>query len=135
MPTFARDFIRTIEYTWYYAPIEYKVKLQRAIFPEGLKYHFTGFSNSKISRPFKLINEVVTKKSNDVNRVGFEPTTKNLRGSCSTTELPVHQRARRELNPQPRDPKSRALSIKLRAPILTMHILTSFAVCSKKLGL
>lgn len=73
MLIFARDFIRTIEFTWYYAPIEYKIKLQRAIFPEGLKYHFTGFSNSKISRPFKLISEVVDKNSNVVSHTGLEP--------------------------------------------------------------
>ncbi len=78
MLIFARDFIRTIEFTWYYAPIEYKVKLQRAIFPEGLKYHFTGFSNSKISRPFKLINEVVDKNSNVVSREGLEPPTRKV---------------------------------------------------------
>ena len=25
-----------------------------------------------------------------VSRVGFEPTTKSLKGSCSTAELPAH---------------------------------------------
>lgn len=70
---FAYDFIRTVENVWYYAPIEYKIKLQRVIFPEGLKYTSKGFSNSKISRAFKLIGDVATSQSNVVSDQGVEP--------------------------------------------------------------
>lgn len=84
---FAYDFIRTIENVWYYAPIQYKIKLQRLIFPEGVCYTEKGFSNSKISRAFKLIDDITTSQSNVVSRVGFEPTTDGLRVHCSTVEL------------------------------------------------
>lgn len=70
---FAYDFIRTAENVWYYAPIDYKIKLQRVIFPEGLCYTETGFSNSKISRAFNLITDIATSQSNVVTPPGFEP--------------------------------------------------------------
>jgi len=61
---FGREFIRTIEFAWSEAPIEYKLKLQRLIFPEGLKYHYNGFSNSRLSPAFNLINQSAPKNSN-----------------------------------------------------------------------
>lgn len=70
---FAYDFIRTVENVWYYAPIEYKIKLQRLIFPKGLTYTERGFSNSKISRAFNLISDIATSQSNVVTPLGFEP--------------------------------------------------------------
>lgn len=76
---FAYDFIRTVEKVWYYAPIEYKVKLQRVIFPEGLKYTNKGFSNPKISRAFKLIGDIATSQSNVVTPMGFEPMIFRMR--------------------------------------------------------
>lgn len=70
---FGYEFIRTIEYAWSEAPIEYKLKLQRLIFPEGLKYHYNGFSNSRLSPAFKLISQFAPSQSNVVTRQGFEP--------------------------------------------------------------
>lgn len=72
---FGYEFIRTVEFAWSEAPIEYKLKLQRLIFPEGIKYHFNGFSNSRLSPAFKLINQFAPSQSSVVTRVGFEPTT------------------------------------------------------------
>jgi len=62
--------ILTVEFAWFEAPIEYKLKLQRLIFPEGLKYDENGFTNSRLSPAFKLINDFASKKSNDVTRKG-----------------------------------------------------------------
>ncbi len=64
---FGYEFIRTIEYAWSEAPIEYKLKLQRLIFPEGLKYHYNGFSNSRLSPAFNLINQFAPSQSSVVN--------------------------------------------------------------------
>ena len=79
---FAYDFIRTIENVWYYAPIDYKVKLQRLIFPEGVTYTEKGFSNSKISRAFKLIDDIATSQSNVVTPWGFEPQITWMKTKC-----------------------------------------------------
>ena len=84
---FGSEFIRTIEFAWSEAPIEYKLKLQRLIFPEGLKYHFNGFSNSRLSPAFKLINQFAPSQSSVVIPLGFEPRTHSLKGWCSTIEL------------------------------------------------
>lgn len=84
--------MRTVEFAWSEAPIEYKLKLQRLIFPEGLKYHFNGFSNSRLSPAFKLISDIASNQSNVdtlllVSLRGLEPLTNTLRGYCSTIEL------------------------------------------------
>lgn len=84
---FGRVFIRTVEYAWSEAPTEYKLELQRLIFPEGLKYHYKGFSNSRLSPAFAIINDFASKKSNAVSLDGLEPSTTSLRGRCSTFEL------------------------------------------------
>ena len=39
---YAYNFILTLENTWYDAPIQYKIKLQRLIFLEGLEYKEKG---------------------------------------------------------------------------------------------
>jgi hypothetical protein len=73
--TYAYNFIRTLENTWYDAPIQYKVKLQRLIFSEGLEYKDGEFSNPKTSPLFKLIETLGAEKLNLVTAKGFEPPT------------------------------------------------------------
>ena len=70
---YAYDFIRTIENTWYEAPINYKVRLQRLVFPKGVEYKDGEFSNPEISPLFKLIEAFGDKKLNLVTPPGFEP--------------------------------------------------------------
>jgi hypothetical protein len=50
------EIIRTLEKVWYEAPPEYKPKIQRLIYPAGVFYHYSGFSNLGIHPCFALIN-------------------------------------------------------------------------------
>ena len=70
---YAYDFIRTAEKTWIDAPFEQKLKLQRLIFPDGIKYKLGEFSNSKISPLFSLIETIGAKKVSNVDSPGIEP--------------------------------------------------------------
>ena len=76
-------FIKTVELAWYDAQPEIKVKLQRAIFPKGVSYQKSDFSNSEISHAFATINNFATKKSTNVTQEGIEPSTYSLEASCS----------------------------------------------------
>ncbi len=60
-------FIRTLEKGWSDLPPENKPRLQRVIYPEGVSYHFKGFSNLKTTRAFALINEVAASSSTNVS--------------------------------------------------------------------
>jgi site-specific DNA recombinase len=84
---YAETFIRTLEISWFDAPPATKLRLQRAIFPEGVVYQYPSFSNSKISPVFELINSLGSKCHTNVSLEGFEPSTSSLRGNCSTIEL------------------------------------------------
>ena len=84
---YALGFIRTIDLAWFDATFESKLKFQRLIFPEGVVYNFSGFSNSQLGLPFQLISKFAAKKSLSVSQEGFEPPTNALRGHCSTVEL------------------------------------------------
>lgn len=70
---FGYQFIRTVEFAWSEAPIEYKLKLQRLIFPEGLKYDENGFTNSRLSPAFNLIGQFTPSESSVVAPTGVEP--------------------------------------------------------------
>ena len=83
----ATAFIRTCDLVWYDALFEAKQKYQRLVFPSGVSFDGTVFSNSEIGLPFELITTFATNKSTDVSRTGFEPVTVTLRGYCSTIEL------------------------------------------------
>lgn len=52
----AEQFIRTLENTWYDAPPEVKVRLQRFIFPSGVQMTKDGFRTVKLCGLFELIN-------------------------------------------------------------------------------
>jgi hypothetical protein len=60
-------FIRTLEKGWYDAPPENKPKLQRVIYPSGVSYHYSGFSNSGIAPAFALINNLAASSSTNVS--------------------------------------------------------------------
>ena len=70
---YADSFFRTLPQFWLDAGVSTKIKLQRIIFPEGIVYSYPGFSNSKISRYFKLIEDVATSNSRVVTPLGIEP--------------------------------------------------------------
>lgn len=61
-------FIRTCDLSWYDGIFDAKMKYQRMIFPSGVKYHYSGFSNSELGLPFELIATFATKKSTDVGQ-------------------------------------------------------------------
>ena len=65
--------IQTLEKSWYDAIPERKPKLQRLIYPTGVSYHYSGFSNSEINPCFALINEVAASSSTKVILIGIEP--------------------------------------------------------------
>ena len=68
----AEVFIRTPELAWYGGMFEAKLKYQRMIFPEGVRYPFIDLSNTKIGRPFKVINDFASSYSRDVTPPEFE---------------------------------------------------------------
>ena len=87
----AFEAIRTLEKGWQEAPPVYKPKLQRLIYPTGVSYHYSGFSNSEINPCFALINQVVSQPSTNVTPTGF-PEESGLTGSIyslSSRKLPV----------------------------------------------
>ncbi len=80
---YAENFIRTASQIWLDAPSLLKIKLQSMIFPIGLSYPFKDLSNHNLSLPFKLNRDFVDSQSLNVSRLGIEPRTYSLRGSCS----------------------------------------------------
>lgn len=84
---YAERFIKTVELAWFDAKVETKIKLQRAIFPDGVSFQNNVFTNSKTSLGFELINDFTSSQTTNVSPDGFEPSTLSLRGICSTAEL------------------------------------------------
>ena len=70
--------------TWYSIPNPDDLACSPLIFPSGATFNFNAFSNSELGLPFKLINDIASKKSTNVSRPGIEPGTYSLRGNCST---------------------------------------------------
>lgn len=79
-------FIRTIDLVWYDALPQARIKYQRLIFPEGVTFDGKVFSNQRLGLPFKLINDIATIKSTDVDPRGIEP----LSTPCHGVVLPVY---------------------------------------------
>lgn len=77
--SYAYDFIRTIEKAWCDAVPEYKIKLQRFIFPKGIMYGKSGFTNLEISPLFQLISVLGADQSIDVTPSGFGPEIFRMR--------------------------------------------------------
>lgn len=70
---YAYDFIRTVENVWCDAIPEVKIRLQRFIFPKGVNYDSTGFSNSTICPLFKQIRLIGSETPSLVTPRGLEP--------------------------------------------------------------
>ena len=68
----ATAFIRTCDLVWYDAVLEAKQKYQKPVFPSGVSYDGTVFSNSEIGPPFELIATFASRKSTNVSCGGFE---------------------------------------------------------------
>lgn len=60
---YAHDFIRTVENTWSDALPNTKIRLQRFIFPNGVKYYYSGFSNAGLCPLFKQIKASASEES------------------------------------------------------------------------
>ena len=60
-------FIQTPDIAWFDAIADAKIKYQRLIFPSGVRYNFNGFSNSELGLPFKLIRDIASQKTTNVN--------------------------------------------------------------------
>ena len=69
---YALAFIRTPETAWFEANSEAKLKYQRLIFPSGVVYNFSGFSNPELGLPFQLINTFAAKRTTNVTPERFE---------------------------------------------------------------
>lgn len=69
----AVNFINNLEFTWVDASPKAKIKLQKIVFPQGVKYNYPGFSYSKISPIFEAINTFGTPQTTLVTPHGFEP--------------------------------------------------------------
>lgn len=62
----AMVFIQTPELAWFSATSEAKLKYQRLIFPEGVMYHYSGYSNTKLCLAFSLIGDFASSQTNGV---------------------------------------------------------------------
>ncbi len=71
--SFAKNFINSLEYNWFDASPKIKRRLQKLIFPEGVHYNSSGFSNTSLCRSFEIINGVASSNSKDVTPPGVEP--------------------------------------------------------------
>lgn len=60
---FARQFIRTIDLAWCDGPIEDKIKIQRMIFPIGVKWNFSGYSNTRLAYSYMAIQDFSSQAS------------------------------------------------------------------------
>ena len=69
---YAESFIRTLENSWFDARPNIKLRLQRAIFPEGVTYKENVFSNSRISPAFEIISTFGAENVKDVTPLEFE---------------------------------------------------------------
>lgn len=67
--------IRTIDKEWSDALPEKKPRLERLVFPEGVNYHFKGFSNPRLAPAFAVPNQFALCLSRNVVARGLEPLT------------------------------------------------------------
>lgn len=81
---FGINMIKDMNKFWRSCSLTGRVRLQQALFPEGICYDFTtGFRTAKISEIYEVIQNYSTENTNLVPRVGIEPTAKSLEVSCS----------------------------------------------------
>lgn len=66
LTNFAKFFMTNLVRVWQTADLEGRLKFQKAVFPEGLKYDKTGFQTATLALPFNLIPTSATAK----NKVG-----------------------------------------------------------------
>lgn len=82
---FARRFLTSISNTWKNGTVEQKKLIQKTVFPNGLRLNSQWkLEHLELPPLLRLIANSNTTQSKMVGRVGLEPTTKSLRGSCST---------------------------------------------------
>lgn len=70
---YGQQFIQTAALVWFDAPPVLKFKVQKMIFPNGVKYAFDEVSNRDLSLPFALNRQLAEVRKENVIRQGFEP--------------------------------------------------------------
>ena len=85
--TLSEQLFSTVSSVWLEASFRDKLKFQTLLFPRGMFYKDGNIGTTTLGLPFSLIDNAALEKTSIVSREGFEPTTKSLKGSCSTTEL------------------------------------------------
>ena len=83
---FSDHFIHNLGHYWRQAEYPLKVRIQNIIFPQGLLYKKDIFTIPEITCLYRVKSQTLNENSL-VRAVGFEPTTRGLKGRCSTTEL------------------------------------------------
>ncbi len=69
------EFVRTTAKTWNEADYSAKLRFQKMIFKDKIKYDGEKFGTAKLSQVYKINQECQGKKSNVVASVGIEPTS------------------------------------------------------------
>ncbi len=82
------SILEDISVVWMRVDLEIKKRFQKFLFPQGLPFDGVKFETTKLAYCIEPKWTNTTQKSLMVIRQGFEPWTKSLKGSCSTTELP-----------------------------------------------
>ena len=80
---YGQHFIRTASLVWFDAPPVLQMKIQKMIFPKGIKYAFEEISNRDLALPFALNRQFAKVRNTDVSPLGLEPRTNSLKGYCS----------------------------------------------------
>ena len=81
------SILEDISVVWMRVDLEIKKRFQKFLFPQGLPFDGVKFETTKLAYCIEPKWTNTTQKSLMVIRQGFEPWTKSLKGSCSTTEL------------------------------------------------
>ncbi len=84
---FTSNFLLNVDKLWLNMELTQQQALQKEIFPEGLLVKNHKIRTVGMARSFELIQAMENPNFNLVTRLGFEPRTKSLKGSCSTAEL------------------------------------------------
>lgn len=90
---FTENFLLNLDNLWLQLELPQKQALHLEIFPEGLVADNRKVRTTKLASSFELIRALDDPNYDLVSRVGIEPTTKSLKGSCSTAELSARRQS------------------------------------------
>ena len=82
---YATDFIQDLGRQWFDLPPQLRPKFQKLVFPEGIYYNKkTGFRTTKLGYIYTLKQQITARKTNVVDRTGFEPVASSMPWMRST---------------------------------------------------